>query len=234
MTNPSAPTQPQPSTKSRLSTGLVIATGLLTAASFAGAPYPRELTLQHAPTAGALAGLGLAIRYGWLRFSSVVCVLAFLWLHIVGARWIYSFVPYDAWSEAWLGTSISEAFGWRRNHYDRLVHLASGLCLVPPAAECLRRYGGMGPRGAAVQSIAVVLAIGALYEILEWVLAVTLSPEQAEAYNGQQGDVWDPQKDLLMAAIGSSVAAVAIWLRGVSAERRKGRAEERPPDASNG
>lgn len=221
MTNLSSPTQPQPSSKSGLSLGLVFATGLLTAASFVDAPYPRELRLQHAPTFFALAGLGLAIRYGWLRFSSIVCVLVFLWLHILGARWIYSFVPYDEWSEAWLGTSISDAFGWRRNHYDRLVHLASGLCLVPPAAECLRRYGGMGPRGAAVQSIAIVLAIGALYEILEWVLAVTLSPEQAEAYNGQQGDVWDPQKDLLMAAIGSSVAAVAVSRRGVAAESHR-------------
>lgn len=213
MSNCSSPAQAQLSRKSTLSFVLIVATAVATGLSFIGAPYPDELKLQHAPTVLILLGLGVAVWRRWLGSASVHCVLGFLGLHIIGARWIYSFVPYDSWTSSLFGVSLSDQFGWRRNHYDRLVHFGSGLLLVPPAAEVLQRYGGMTPRGAAVQAIAVVVALGALYEIMEWLLAVTLSPERAEAYNGQQGDVWDPQKDLLMAAIGSVIAAAIVWRR---------------------
>lgn len=175
--------------------------------SFIDAPYPEELLLQHAPTVLAIAGLaGLTL---WVRVSltSFVCGVTFLVLHILGARWIYSFVPYDDWSRYVAGVSLSEHFGWQRNHYDRLVHFASGVLGLPPASECLQRLGGMKPLGASVAAVCVVLAIGALYEIIEWQIAMFFSPAQAEAYNGQQGDVWDPQKDMALALLGSVVAA---------------------------
>ena len=47
-------------------------------------------------------------------------------LHTLGGRYAYSNVPYDEWTRALAGTSLSEAFGWTRNHYDRLVHFAFG------------------------------------------------------------------------------------------------------------
>ena len=63
--------------------------------------------------------------------------------------------------------------GWQRNHYDRLVHFASGLLIAPPASEWLQRGTGMRPLGAAIMSVAVVMSIGAIYEILEWQIAVS-------------------------------------------------------------
>ena len=42
-----------------------------------------------------------------------------------------------------------------------------------------------------------------MYELLEWGVAVFLSPEMAENYNGQQGDIWDAHKDMILAMIGS-------------------------------
>ncbi|TWT76732.1 Inner membrane protein YjdF [Planctomycetes bacterium CA13] len=189
----------------------LLITVALTAASFYQAPYPNELWLQHMPTVVLL--VALAASSIWFRISKVsfLCIVAFLWLHILGARWIYSFVPYDDWSCFLLGQSASEHFGWQRNHYDRMVHLASGLLVVPPASEVLQRWGGMRPLGAAMMAIAVVLAIGAVYEILEWQIAVAFSPQQAEAYNGQQGDVWDPQKDLALAWIGAAISAGLVF-----------------------
>jgi putative membrane protein len=117
-----------------------------------------------------------------------------------------------------MGSSISEHFGWHRNHYDRLVHFASGVLGVPIASEVLQRVTGLQPRGAAVISISVVVSIGAAYEIVEWQLAVWLSPMQAEAYNGQQGDIWDPQKDLALAALGSILSAAAFFRKSFSTE----------------
>jgi putative membrane protein len=41
------------------------------------------------------------------------------------------------------------------------------------------------------------------YEVFEWMLSIVLSPEDAESYNGQQGDYWDAQKDMALAFVGS-------------------------------
>lgn len=175
--------------------------------SFIDAPFPQELILQHIPTSVGLVMLAFAVVFLRPSGGSFTCLLAFTWLHLIGARWIYSFVPYDAWAEQLTGVSVSEHFGWKRNHYDRFVHFSSGILGVPPASECLQRFGNMRPPGAALMGISCVLAVGAVYEILEWQIAVTFSPEQAEAYNGQQGDIWDPQKDLALAGFGALISA---------------------------
>ncbi len=186
---------------------------LLVPLSFIAAPYPQELVLQHLPTTAALIGLAVVIWQFGISSLSYYCLLAFLILHIIGARWIYSFVPYDAVLSYLTGTSLADTFGWQRNHYDRLVHFASGVLGVPPASEMLQRLGNMGPRGAAIMGVATVLAIGAIYEVLEWQLAILLSPEHAEAYNGQQGDIWDPQKDLALAWIGAMISMLLVFRR---------------------
>lgn len=188
--------------------------------SFIGAPYPQELLLQHTATVFGLACLAAAVIFASATKLSFACVWIFLALHIIGARWIYSYVPYDDVAKYLTGTSVSEAFGWQRNHYDRLVHFASGVLGVPPASELLQKYANMRPLGAAVMGIACVMTIGALYEIFEWQIAVRLAPAQAEAYNGQQGDVWDPQKDMLFAWLGSMVSAALLFRWSPVAEVR--------------
>ncbi len=173
--------------------------------SFVGTPYQQELVLQHMPTLFGICLLAVAVSRFQPSTTAFVCCVAFLWLHLIGARWIYSFVPYDDVAMALTGSTLSEQFGWERNHYDRLVHFASGLLGLPPIAEFLQCFGSVPSRWAVGLAVACVLAIGAVYEVLEWQIAITLSPSAAEAYNGQQGDVWDPQKDLLMALLGSLV-----------------------------
>ena len=36
-----------------------------------------------------------------------------------------------------------------------------------------------------------------------------MSPEAAESYNGQQGDLWDAHKDMFVATIGAIIAGLA-------------------------
>lgn len=189
---------------------LLVATLVATAASFWEAPYPSELRLQHVPTVIGLVALGVVAERGALSTSSIVCLLAFIWLHLIGARWIYSFVPYDQWCEKLCGMSLSEVFGWKRNHYDRLVHLASGILFVPPAWELIQQQGLTSRWWTAGLSISIVLAIGAIYEIVEWAIAMLFAPHYAESYNGQQGDLWDPQKDLALAGIGAIISAIHL------------------------
>jgi putative membrane protein len=130
----------------------------------------------------------------------------------VAARWIYSFVPYDDWSRALFGFRINDVLGWRRNNFDRLVHLSYGLCFGPVFYRALRDRLGKWAGFAAVD---IVLSTSALYELFEWAIAMTLAPGAAEAYNGQQGDMWDAHKDMTTATVGA-IAGVAIawWFAG--------------------
>jgi len=50
------------------------------------------------------------------------------------------------------------------------------------------------------------LAFSAVYEIIEAVAAVIVSPELGAAYLGTQGDEWDAQKDAALAFAGAIVA----------------------------
>ena len=40
-----------------------------------------------------------------------------------------------------------------------------------------------------------------IYELFEWLLTIVMTPDAADNYNGQQGDMWDAQKDMAMALV---------------------------------
>ena len=40
-----------------------------------------------------------------------------------------------------------------------------------------------------------------------------LSPEDAENYNGQQGDIWDAHQDMLLATVGTIITGIACLLK---------------------
>ncbi|HWB07989.1 MAG TPA: DUF2238 domain-containing protein [Pirellulales bacterium] len=169
-------------------------------------PYPHELLLQHVPTTAAVVALvGLRRRLALSRGGGRL-VLAFLALHTVGARYLYSYVPYDDWSAAVFGGSLSSVCGFTRNHYDRLVHFAYGLLLFFPAREVFVRRFRQTDLAADVLAMQFILATSALYELVEWSVALWFAPDWAERYNGQQGDTWDAQKDMGLAALGAAVA----------------------------
>ena len=166
-------------------------------------PYPEVALLQHIPTMLLIVAGPLLLRRWPLSTASVACIVAFMALHTLGGRYAYSNVPYDDWARALTGTSLSDAFGWTRNHYDRLVHFAFGALSVVPVAEIARRWGGLSRYGATLTVLAWVLAISCLYEIFEWLLTIVAAGETADRYNGQQGDIWDAQKDMALATLGA-------------------------------
>lgn len=166
-------------------------------------PYPEVALLQHLPTMLLLIASPALLRRWPLSTASVACIVAFMALHTLGGRYAYSNVPYDDWAHVVTGTGLSDAFGWTRNHYDRLVHFAFGALSVVPITEIARRWGGLGRRGAALTVLGWVLALSALYEIFEWLLTIVAAGETADRYNGQQGDMWDAQKDMALAVLGA-------------------------------
>lgn len=192
---------------------LLSTAAILLLLSCVGAPYPEQMYLQHIPTVVAFVALAVSSRRYPLSSAGFTCLIVFLLLHILGARYIYSYVPYDAWLKALIGIDLTSIFHFRRNHYDRLVHFAFGLLWTLPVWEVCVRYFKVPRRFAFYVAFEFVLAFSALYELFEWGLTMVLSPNDADAYNGQQGDLWDAHKDMAFAMLGSLVALAALGLR---------------------
>ena len=177
------------------------------AASWVAPRWPVEQALHSSLTVVGLAWLWWHDRRWPLRTSHFALVCAFIVLHCIGARWLYSYVPYEAWLQAAIGWSPGQAFGWQRNHFDRLIHLAYGLCFAPPLWHWLRqRWPRLAPAQGYALAVMLVMCSSLVYEWLEWAIALTMSPEAAESYNGQQGDPWDAHADMLLATLGALLA----------------------------
>jgi putative membrane protein len=166
-------------------------------------PYPSVAPIHHIPTLVLVMAAPPLLRR-WPLSTRAVCFLFAFWLlHTLGGRYTYSNVPYDEWATALAGTSLSDAFDLTRNHYDRLVHFVFGIVAVPVAVEALRRHGGISLSGSLYVAIEFVLAMGPAYEIFEWLLTQLMAGADADLYNGQQGDLWDAQKDMALAFLGA-------------------------------
>lgn len=140
---------------------------------------------------------------------SYVLIAAFMTLHAIGAHYTYSEVPLGFW--------MRDTFGFSRNHFDRLVHCSFGLLMAYPVREVFLRVANARGFWAYYLPLDVALAFSALYEIMEMVVAQVVAPETGDAWLGTQGDVFDAQKDMLIAFLGAvvcmTVTAVVRTLR---------------------
>jgi putative membrane protein len=143
------------------------------------------------------------------RFRLTPLVYTLLWIHaiilMVGGKYTYAEVPFGFW--------LQDAFGFARNHYDRIGHFAQGCIPAMLAREVfIRRSPLRGSRWLPFVVVCFCLAFSALYELIEFWTALATG-EAAEAFLGTQGDPWDTQWDMQMALIGA-ITALAI-LSGV-------------------
>jgi len=121
---------------------------------------------------------------------------------MLGGHYTYAEVPLGFW--------MQKAFGFARNHYDRIGHFAQGFVPAILAREVLRRKTPLKAGGWLVFLVTCVcLAISACYEFFEWAMAVATG-SKADAFLGSQGDPWDTQWDMLWALIGSIIAQLFL------------------------
>lgn len=121
---------------------------------------------------------------------------------MLGGHYTYAQVPLGFWME--------RVFGFTRNHYDRIGHVAQGFIPAILAREILiRRSPLVRGRWLFVVVLSVCLAISACYEFIEWWSAL-LGGSAADAFLGTQGDPFDTQADMFMALIGASVAQLLL------------------------
>lgn len=166
-------------------------------------------------------GAALLLTRRWFVFSRVSYTLIFLYLclHAVGAHYTYSLVPYDDWWRALTGGSFNALVGWERNNFDRVVHFSYGLLLAYPIREIFLRVVEVRGFWAYFLPMDVTLSTSALYELLEWGAAATVGSELGAAYLGTQGDIWDAQKDMALAAAGAVLAMALTALVNRRARR---------------
>ena len=155
---------------------------------------------------GAAAAWLCKSRFYWSTRSWAL-VLAFLCLHQIGTHFTYPEVPYSALVMDWTGMDIDARAGWERNQYDRLVHLAYGLLTALPFREIIVAKCRLQGAWASLIAWSLVLSTSMLYELMEWIGGQYLGGGNS-SFVGAQGDFWDAQKDMAVAAAGSLLVLI--------------------------
>lgn len=121
---------------------------------------------------------------------------------MVGGHYTYAEVPLGYWMQDW--------FGFARNNYDKIGHLAQGFIPALLFRELLLCSSPL-KQGKLLFTLvtASCLAVSAVYELIEWGAAEAMG-QGADAFLGTQGYAWDTQSDMLMALIGAMVAQVVL------------------------
>lgn len=170
--------------------------------------YPSYM-LHQVGTVLMLIALFYCLKKFGLTLSSFVLYLAFLVVHVLAAHYLYSYVPYNEWAIQYLHFDLNAAMGWTRNMFDRFVHFFYGLFLYPFFYRLFQVWlPSLKPKTLFILVIQFVMASSLFYEWIEWWIAIGLSPEEAENYNGQQGDMWDAHKDMFLATIGAIITGL--------------------------
>jgi len=121
---------------------------------------------------------------------------------MIGAHYTYAEVPLFDW--------LKDAFNLERNNYDKVGHLVQGFVPAIIAREILiRNHVLLNINWLNFFIVCICLAISAVYELLEWCVAL-LSSEAAEAFLATQGYIWDTQSDMAFALLGAILALALL------------------------
>lgn len=142
--------------------------------------------------------LWLDRRYNFNKLT-FLSLTAFVILHLFGAHMTYNKMSYFTWFSDWLDLE--------RNYYDQVVHFLFGLMVFSTFFEIFF-HQGLSRKLSYLIAFLFISSIGAWYELLEWITMVVFSKQSDEvsAELMTQGDVWDAQKDITYAIIGSLIA----------------------------
>ncbi|MBL1140515.1 MAG: DUF2238 domain-containing protein [Proteobacteria bacterium] len=160
---------------------------------------PKDQFTWFLEVAPAIIGIVLlASTYNSFRLTSLLYV--FILLHcivlMIGGHYTYAEVP------------LFE--GFERNNYDKVGHFFQGFVPALLAREILiRKQVVNGKAWLNVFIVSICLAFSAVYELIEWWVAEATG-ENAEAFLGTQGYVWDTQSDMAMALIGAITSIILL------------------------
>ncbi len=181
------------------------------------APASREVWwAENIPVMGMfvlLAATYLKFRYSNLAYGMMA---VWLFLHTIGGHYTFANVPFG-----W----ITDLFGFKRNHFDRIAHFSVGFYAYP-LAELLWRKRLAHPVVIVLFGLTTIMAVACAYEIIEWGYAAIEGGEAGVEFLGSQGDPWDAQKDMLADTLGAVFALTVFvmkngWRRQSTWRRRQ-------------
>ncbi|MFK7831240.1 MAG: DUF2238 domain-containing protein [Congregibacter sp.] len=143
----------------------------------------------------------LAATYTSFRLTPILYF--FILLHcvvlMVGGHYTYAEVPL-----------FDGLFGSERNNYDKVGHFFQGFVPALLAREILIRKNIVnGNFWRSVVIVSICLAFSAFYELIEWWVALATG-EDAEAFLGTQGYMWDTQSDMAFALLGAIASLLLL------------------------
>jgi len=167
---------------------------------------PKDQFTWFLEVAPALIGFVLIVAtYKKFPLTSLLYTLILIHMIIlmVGGHYTYAEVP--------LFDTIKEMFDQTRNNYDKVGHLAQGFIPAILARELLIRKEVVSGSRIWLNyiTLSIILAFSAFYELIEWWVALT-SGEDAEAFLGTQGYIWDTQSDMGWALMGGILALILL------------------------
>jgi putative membrane protein len=208
---------------------LLIALGLLVllALLWSGIrPYDRTTwLLEVAPVLIAAPVLAAS----WQSFRLTRLLYGLIALHalvlILGGAYSYARVPLGFW--------IQDLMHLGRNPYDKIGHFMQGLVPALAAREILLRRGYLSSQGmTGFLSLCVAMAVSAVYELVEWGVALAAG-QGATEFLGTQGDPWDTQSDMFFALLGAT-AGLLLLVRWHNKQIRQIGQGARQPQAAAG
>jgi putative membrane protein len=146
----------------------------------------------------------LLVTFKKFQFSDLTYALILVHCTIlfIGGHYTYAEVPLFDW--------IKEIFHQSRNNYDKVGHFVQGFVPAIIVRELfIRRKIVRQGFWLSFLTICVCVSISAVYELLEWCVAL-FSGQSADAFLGTQGYVWDTQSDMFYALIGAVCMIVLV------------------------
>ncbi|EON91998.1 hypothetical protein MARLIPOL_10266 [Marinobacter lipolyticus SM19] len=148
-----------------------------------------------------VAAVLLVVTYRSFHLTTLLygLILVHCIILMVGGHYTYAEVPL-----------FDGLWGAERNNYDKVGHFFQGFVPALVAREVLIRkrvVNGSGWRSFII--IAICLGCSAFYELIEWWVAL-VSGEDAEAFPGTQGYIWDTQSDMGLALLGACVSLLLL------------------------
>ncbi|MFA6586095.1 MAG: DUF2238 domain-containing protein [Candidatus Paceibacterota bacterium] len=166
-------------------------------------PYSYWL-LETSPILLAVFLFAILGRYIKLSNTSYTLIVIYMVFPLIASHYGVTGVPF--------GETIGHWMGITRNMYDRLTHFAFGFLGYYPIYEFVISINRKESNWNYYIPFETLLSFSAIYEIFEWLVAITVNPILAASFYGAQGDIFDTPEDMANALVGALIAMFIVFI----------------------
>jgi len=166
-------------------------------------PYDRSVWwAENIPIIAIVISAVIISKYFKFSPLSYIMMSVLVILHTIGGHYTFERVPFGF---------ITDMFSFERNHYDRVAHFTVGFYAYPIAEALLKRKLVNTKWILYLFPVFAILSTAAVYELFEWIFAISADPLAGMTVLGSQGDIWDAQKDMLADGLGAIFAVFLFY-----------------------